>query len=461
MQFMAFKDFAENAHIKRYCIQKNDCICIINDNIFDKELTLKICQKKTEEPDIDILLITKGTENSVSYLNPFFYITYREDDAFEQPFQKIDLIRCNEDHKKCMELISESLVYNLMQGTNLSMIEKHVSVLNLKIADGGCILFEKDLLSETKKVQIQIYLYITQGIFCLFYENQKTCIAFLFSSNRLEIADNKKIANFLHSLGLSKSNTGVSGVKHKLSQFHDAYIESMLDYENQTAGTSSILIQDNAINYTLSLVSEKITRSLEAQNIESLHQNIEDYMEFLFQLKSIHRVEVTLKLLHQLYERFYLIKDAQSIRDRIKEIETGNRITSELDTIYHELRKILNETMNMMSAKGIERNALIDQIYEYVKINYQQQIGLKEVADAFHVTPQYVCRLFAKYTCTNFSALLTYFRIYHAKLFLKNGLSIKESADICGFRDVGYFMKKFKSVTGMTANEFKSNSAKY
>lgn len=389
MRFIAFKDFAENAHMQKHSIQKNDCICIINDNIFDKELTLEICQKKTEEPDIDILLITKGTENSVSYLNPFFFVTYREDDAFEQLFQEIDLVRCNEPHKKCMDLISESLIYNLMQGTNLSMIEKHVAVLNLKITSGGCILFEKGLLSEANKVQIRIYLYITQGILCQFYETQKTCIAFLFSSNRLEITDNKKIANFLHSLGLSKRNVGVSGVKHKLSQFHDAYIESLLDYENQTVGSSSIFIQDNAINYTLSLVSEKITKSLEARDVESLHQNIEDYMEFLFQLKSIHRVEVTMKLLHQLYEHFYLIKNAQPIRDMIKEIEISNMITSELDSIYNVLQKILSEMMSMMSAKGIERNALIDQIYEYVKINYQQQIGLKEVAEAFHVTPQY------------------------------------------------------------------------
>lgn len=460
MQLISLKDFADKIHKQKWK-KHNDCICIINDCIYDPCLADEICQKKIMQPHTDILLITKGPNNSIHYLKPFLCITYYNTEALEQLYQEAEILRSNIAHKKCIDLIWESLAHNLLQGTNLSMTEKHINVLDFDVESGGCILFKENSLSEIKKIQLQLFLYITKGSFCFFHEHNNLCIAFLFSPNHLEIADSKEIALFIHSLGIAKKDVGVSGVKYKFIQFHDAYIESLLDFDNQPNSAASILIQDNTINYTLSLLSEKMTRSLEERNVEALHQYIKDYMEFLFRLKSIHRIEVTIQLLQQLYERFYLIKNAQPIRDMIMEIEKNNKITSELNTIYDMLQKILNEMMNMMSEKGIEKNALINQIYEYIKVNYRQNIGLKEVADAFHVTPQYVCKLFSKYTSTNFSSLLTYFRIYHAKLLLKSGFTIKEVADVCGFHDVGYFMKKFKSVTGVTANAYKSNKTKY
>lgn len=453
-------------HLKNY-MNKNDssntricneCICIINDNKYDYKLGQEISHMIIHKQPVDFLLITKGIDNSIHYLYPFFYITYTEATALTELYQEFHTLRNNQSHKKCINIIAESLASCLLQGTNTSMLEDYIDALNFNVVSGGCILFKHDALTEAKRIQIQLSLYITKGIFCLFYEQKKSYVTFLFSSKHLEIADTKEIAAYLHSFGLDKTDVGISSVKHELSQFHDAYIEGLLDFENHPV--YSISIQDNSINYTLSIIAEKMTRNLEKQDVEALRQNIDEYMEFLFQLKSIQRIDVTIQLLHHLYERFYLIKNAQPIRDMIKEIENNNMITSELDTIYNTLRDVLIKMMSMMSERVIENNALINQIYEYVKVNYRQPLGLKAVADAFQVTPQYVCKLFSKYTSTNFSALLTYFRIYHAKLLLKNGFTIKEVADVCGYHDVGYFMKKFKSVTGLTANEYK-NSINY
>lgn len=440
-------------------ISKNNYILIMNDHKYDSILAQEISDLKMEKPYLDLIVLTKGNNNSIQYIKPFFYITYCEEEDLEQLYREVDILKNTVTHKQYIDLISESLAYNLIQGTNLSLMEKHITVLGIEAVSGGCIMLENHLLSEAKMIQMQLYLFVTKSIFCLFHQHKKNCIVFLFSKLHLDVSDSQEIAFFLHSLGIEKKDVGVSGVKYNLAQFHDAYLESMLDFENDFAYTISL--QDNAIDYRLSLISEKMIRSLEERNVESLNRNIEEYIEFLFQLKSIYRVEVTIQLLHHLYERFYLIKNNQPIRKMIKEIESDNILSTELDTIYNILQTVLTKMMSMMSEKTIMGNALINEIYEYVKVNYRQPLCLKEVADVFHVTPQYVCRLFAKHTSTNFTALLTYFRIYHAKMLLKSGFTIKEVANVCGFHDVGYFMKKFKSVTGLTASEFRNNNIKY
>ena len=48
-------------------------------------------------------------------------------------------------------------------------------------------------------------------------------------------------------------------------------------------------------------------------------------------------------------------------------------------------------------------------------------------------------------------------RVNQAKRMLRSGYTISETSTACGFEDYFYFLKVFKSKTGMTPSEYKNS----
>jgi AraC-like DNA-binding protein len=48
-------------------------------------------------------------------------------------------------------------------------------------------------------------------------------------------------------------------------------------------------------------------------------------------------------------------------------------------------------------------------------------------------------------------------RIEHAQELLRDGLSLQQASEYCGFTDVHHFSKTFKSVTGVNPGYYKRN----
>lgn len=98
----------------------------------------------------------------------------------------------------------------------------------------------------------------------------------------------------------------------------------------------------------------------------------------------------------------------------------------------------------------------LDYAINYMKINYQRELTLNEVASSVNLSPYYFSRVFKKYTGDNFSKFLLKIRIGKAKELLadKNN-SIKKVAYLVGFNDPNYFSKVFHNTTGIKASEYK------
>ena len=98
------------------------------------------------------------------------------------------------------------------------------------------------------------------------------------------------------------------------------------------------------------------------------------------------------------------------------------------------------------------KNQMIEEIIDFIKSNFQQDIKLSRVAKNYFISPEHLSRTFKRDTGFGFNEFLTIVRLRHAEFLLKNkaGRSISEIAYSCGFNDSNYFSDKFRHVYGLS-----------
>lgn len=110
-------------------------------------------------------------------------------------------------------------------------------------------------------------------------------------------------------------------------------------------------------------------------------------------------------------------------------------------------------TVDINTNKYLDRLA---NICGYIKDNYKESINLNSVAEEFGYTPQYLSRMFQKYTGTTFLTYLNTVRLnYAVKQMLATDYSILEIAQENGFSNVKSFNKVFKDVYGMSPSTYR------
>ena len=92
---------------------------------------------------------------------------------------------------------------------------------------------------------------------------------------------------------------------------------------------------------------------------------------------------------------------------------------------------------------------------QIIQREYAGPISLDDLSRRLHLTPQYFCMLFRKYTGDGFSNYLRHYRVKIAKDILLSGtMKVGEVAESVGYPDSKYFSRIFKSEAGMTPTQF-------
>lgn len=91
----------------------------------------------------------------------------------------------------------------------------------------------------------------------------------------------------------------------------------------------------------------------------------------------------------------------------------------------------------------------------YIKNNLQKQLTLEEVARQAQISKYHFSRIFKDVTGYTVFSYINNLRCEHAKILLSGGkISIQEVAVLCGFKNISYFTKTFKTYTSFTPSEF-------
>lgn len=130
-----------------------------------------------------------------------------------------------------------------------------------------------------------------------------------------------------------------------------------------------------------------------------------------------------------------------------------------LDTL-HWLHKLVVETRNQLSSKKSQPLSLIQEIVNYVDMNYtDEDICLKTIAARFAISSSYLGQLFKKKTGVLFSEYLHEKRLTQIKAMLLNSTySARDIAKKYGYSDSNYFYKVFKKYVGCYPTEFVENN---
>jgi AraC-like DNA-binding protein len=96
------------------------------------------------------------------------------------------------------------------------------------------------------------------------------------------------------------------------------------------------------------------------------------------------------------------------------------------------------------------------EITKYMHKNYNKNITLQDVAEAMHISPRHISRIFEAYFGTTFSKTLSTYRLNYAKDYLyKTNDSIEEIAHQVGFSSSRTLLRLFKEVEGITTTEYR------
>ncbi len=107
---------------------------------------------------------------------------------------------------------------------------------------------------------------------------------------------------------------------------------------------------------------------------------------------------------------------------------------------------------------ALDQKSICELLEKYLQENYPHDVSFQELAEKFGFTPEYLGKIFKKYTGETPSKYLTKLRMNEAKRLLLNNpdMEIQMIGELVGYKDGFYFSRAFKSYTGIQPSEFRN-----
>ena len=154
----------------------------------------------------------------------------------------------------------------------------------------------------------------------------------------------------------------------------------------------------------------------------------------------------------------YGMKQSGNVEEHFLETLKENfwRCTNAQD-IFRLLREgVQQQIQRLREEKSMQETRPITEAKRYIQQHYQEALRLEDVSSAVGFNATYFSALFKKETGQNFMDYLTELRINKSKeLLCTDDLSIQDVAEMVGYRDLKYFSRLFKKITGVSPSDYK------
>lgn len=135
--------------------------------------------------------------------------------------------------------------------------------------------------------------------------------------------------------------------------------------------------------------------------------------------------------------------------------EQGIYLEAQLNRLYYELIILLvnHFSVNMPGEPG----SRAEQFARYIEDHFQEDLSLRQMGEAFHMTPEYFSRQFKREMGQTFYRTLTAVRLRHAKQALaETDTSLLRLALDNGFANLESFYRYFQQDTGQTPQAWRT-----
>ncbi|MHB8062298.1 MAG: helix-turn-helix transcriptional regulator [Ruminiclostridium sp.] len=102
---------------------------------------------------------------------------------------------------------------------------------------------------------------------------------------------------------------------------------------------------------------------------------------------------------------------------------------------------------------------LVERILSYIQANYLNQINLLSIANALHISPFYLSRVFSNSIGLRLDKYINELRINYANhLLISTNKQITEISFECGFETLRTFNRTYKTITSLTPREYRNKN---
>lgn len=215
------------------------------------------------------------------------------------------------------------------------------------------------------------------------------------------------------------------------------YLEIEQEKYHITEGMGMFLLSNEGHTYYTDTQWTSDWISFDGEAVKQLMKAYQITSSKVFHLKDVSSMSHTvLNLLHTLQHQSYA-----------KHFEASGML-------YQLMIQVFNHTLEETHH---EENNRLNVAIEYIKTHYDQVIAIDTLADMCQITPQHFCVLFKELYQQRPLEYINKLRIQESKnqIIASPSLSVKEVGQRVGFEHPSYFGKVFKSLEGMTPNQFK------
>lgn len=150
-----------------------------------------------------------------------------------------------------------------------------------------------------------------------------------------------------------------------------------------------------------------------------------------------------------------IVKEKMIEMVKMDEMQAVIELLSILDILSRstEYQFLVSPGFNKITNR--EQSERMSRVHEYILKNFMYEISLNEIASIACLSPEAFCRYFKKNTRKTLSQYLIELRVgYACKLLQESDLSVSQISNQCGFNNISYFNRKFKSLYRKTPLEY-------
>lgn len=259
-----------------------------------------------------------------------------------------------------------------------------------------------------------------------------------------------------------KLSLGVGRCYKELERIPNSYLEarSALDYRHIWGNGISIRYEelvkkDPASGAYPHHQIDSLIQALKNHNTAKTQQSFVEITNFIVDNK------MPIFMVRNIYLDIisFLLKGNLYFNKKTDEPEVDLLSISRFDSseeLLEALKDICIQTCTSQQAKT-EKDPSIQPILTYTNIHFcELDFSVQELAQYFHLSMQKLINIFKAATGSSPLNYITDLRIDKAKHLLNHtGLSVKDIAEQVGYCDVSSFIRKFKSATGLTPNQYR------
>ncbi|WP_419874522.1 helix-turn-helix domain-containing protein [Candidatus Pristimantibacillus sp. PTI5] len=264
---------------------------------------------------------------------------------------------------------------------------------------------------------------------------------------------------FSITAGVGEQCRSFSELSHSYKQAVEALDLKMFYGKGRVIGYGEVRPAEKEDVKHLDAKLEALFVAMSAYELVRIHDELDDLFQIAKSLKSKftlrnYALYIVMKLDNYLQRTnenvFQLLGMELNNYEIIMQFETIN-------DIHLWLRRRVYEISETLQANKSKKNwKLIKQMIDYMKERTQDNITLRDLAEQFSLSPNYLGLIFKEETGKNFSEYFIQLRMEEACRLLKTtNMKIYEIADRVGYRHLPYFSRQFKEMYGMTPLEYR------